>query len=356
MKKVLFLMSIALIACAGMTVASCSNEESDSINDMQVPKLQPSMKVVRIVNGKILKGTRSGVEGSEGEGDLAIAFDSEEDYLMLREQLAEMDQEEKEELAESMGIQTLHTIAEQADDELEEIGELAQNEEEFRTLYGEYLQKYDDILAINDADNDDLELYVPNEDNPDTYIANENGDIVIGEKIVNFDFGNELSETQKQHLNMPIDPTNYHTNYSEWSPKRHKKLIFWARIIGNNLIVDFTAKKKMWYGWKNDPHRSYYFEALNLHPFLYLYRDKKGKEFLFHPPLYIFEGKKFKKGVRNNFIGKTLSGVLTGTFKLWTDMSVEYDNKGNIIKEVKQGMEIPKVLDSKAHIINILLY
>lgn len=358
MKKALFMMSIVLIACVSMTVTSCSNEEDFPTDDIRISKEQPKIKVVRVVNGKIMKNTRSIME--EDEGNLALAFDSEEDYLAFKEELEEMEEEEIEELIENTGIQTLHTIAEQADEELEEIGELAQSEEEFRALYEEYLQKYSDKLAVNDLDNEDLELYVPDGDNPNTYIANENGDIVIGGEVVNFDFGNELTEEQKRNLNpstyMPINPTNYHTNISEWSPKPKKKLKFYARIIGNELFIDFTARKKMWYGWKNDPHRSYYFDAVNLQPFLYLYRDSRGREYLFHPPLYIFEGKRFKKGVTRCYLGKTLFGVLTGQFKIWTDMSAEYDNKGKMIMEIKGGMTVPKLLDSKAHIVDIMLY
>lgn len=91
MKKVLFLMSIALIACVSMTVTSCSNEEEHLEKVTSVIHSKISKNEIKSIEEAIFKKvhtrTRSGIEELTEEEAMEILNPLYEEGLNLQEQI-----------------------------------------------------------------------------------------------------------------------------------------------------------------------------------------------------------------------------------------------------------------------------
>lgn len=199
----------------------------------------------------------------------------------------------------------------------------------------------------------------PDEDNVETFIGNQNGMYVIDGEIKRINIRKDLAESvAKATQSLLSDRANAKSidvNTSTYRPMKNKEIYFNAYMRGGRLWVKMSAKKKMWYGWKNDPHRSYYFDSFLSPNFSYLAQGQYGQEVIApRLPRYIFNN-----NVKNGFniiLGKITGGnALTGKFHTWTDLTSEHDANGKDQTEVINGHVVPKCLIGKAHIININL-
>lgn len=345
MKKLVFLM------CAALFLA-CNNEEEIQISKAGNPS---PIKAVLISPHQIDNLKTRGISNEE----YALSFDSDNSFQEFKKKLYSISDDKKMELVAQFGVKNLHNIAAEADDELESIGNKANSESEFRQLYDQYKKKYENILISNYIDLTDLSLYVPDEDNIETFIGNQNGIYVVNGEIRQIDIKKELAESVIK-ASQALSSNEYQTravdvNTSVYSPARKKKIYFDAYMKTGHLWVKMYAKKKMWYGWKNDPNRSYYFDSFLSSNFTYLAQGQYGQEIIAQRlPRYIFNN-----NVKNGFniiLGKMNGGnVLTGSFYTWTDITSEHDANGKDLTEVINGHLVPKCLKEKAHIININL-
>lgn len=341
MKEVLFsLCAIFMVAC--------------SSDDLQVEGIDDSAQnasgiTTVLVNGnEVVKGTRS-----SGEGDLALSFKDYSSLNKFEERLAKMSDQEKMEMVKKFGVSSLHELQQTADDELEEIGNNSRTEDEFRLSYNQYLRKYEGLLISNYMDGSDLNLYVPDGDNIKSFISNQNQIYVVGDKVIKADLKEQLPRVATQLLS--VNTNSLPTNSAVFSPKSGKRVYLETYLINTRSHVKMHCRKKMWYGWKNDPSRSYYFDSFITSDFVYLSQGQYGQE-IASPrlPRYIFNN-----NVKDGFdiiLGKINGGSsVVGKIYAWTDMTSEYDASGKDVTETINGMIVPKCLQSKAHVINVKL-
>lgn len=141
----------------------------------------------------------------------------------------------------------LHDVAKQADSDLEEIGNRVSSEAEFRREYAELVKKYAGVLITNPIDDTDLDLYVPEEDNVESYIANQNGIYVVNNEVRQVELKSVLSESvasaSKQNV-APLAADNVHTNSYIVEPQDGKKVYFTIARKVNRVYVTMYVKKK----------------------------------------------------------------------------------------------------------------
>jgi len=290
-------------------LSACSNTQ-----DVITESSEDAVKIVYIEDGVInTSGARSGDNG----GTATLAFRDENSLKAFADDLAGMTAEERNEKLQSMGITNLHLAAEQADKELEVIGEEANSEEEFRQMYNKYVEKYNGILITNYIDKSDLTLYVPDGDEVKSYIANEKGQYVVAGNIIEKQADAALPESIKATSEAVINAqtaaaAETNLNSYVYSPKKHKRVSFTASRAYNTIHFYMKAEKKMWYGWKSDGNRKYIIEP-------YLNNIK------YNPPVYPVY---VSTSAVNANMG-TATGTVTGTIYTWTDMTLDLDSNGN---------------------------
>lgn len=331
---------------------SCSSDD----DFMDVPEKQSdlSIKSVVVTDGVISDiGTRS----LDTRENLTLWFDSDATLQEFKEQLKTMSDADKMNVVKEYGIINLHDIADKADDELEEIGKNASSEEDFRKLYKEYVDKYKGLLITNNIDTEDLTLYVPDADNIETFICNKQGEYVVGNEVRKIEFDNELSEsTRKASAALMASgtiPPSSGVNSIMYKPRSNLRIYFDAHMVNIRLWVKMHAQKKMWYGWKNDPNRKYYFESYISVNFAYLMEGPYGQEVVANRlPRYVCD-----QNVKNGFnfiLGKISGGNrLTGYFLVWSDSDSEFGSDGKQLTEVKDGIVMPLCLPEKAHVVTL---
>ena len=349
MKKLLFIamLTLTFFSCedTDLLMESCTNADNPD---------KENVSTVIIENGKICE-TKS---RSQGNGHRAICFKDNKSFIDFISKMEVLSDEERINVLSNYEVSSLHTIALLADSELENIGNHAASETEFRTLYGLFIDKYKDQLITNNMDSTDLELYVPEGDNIMTFIANESKEYVVGDKVITLSLNNELPQyTQRMYAAEYSSSSNTSPDYNTdvYSPIDGKKIYFDAYMIGERMWVKMHARKKMWYGWKNDPNRTYFFDSYLSMNFQYLSQGANGQEIVVSPlPRYVFN-----QNVENGFniiLGRINGGVnITGQIKTWCNYTSEHDSDGNQLTEIKDGVVVPKCLDSKARIVNIYL-
>lgn len=337
---------IILGLCTILMVA-CSEEEIP-----QTPAVNSLDGVSTVVIGE---GTNEGLaRNASCKGQLALRFQDEAALEKFKLKLSEMSSEERRQAVDKYGITTLHDLAEQADKELDAIGSRAASDGEFRALYAEYKQKYEGYLLTNPTDSTDLTLYVPDGDNVESYIGNTNGLYMVGDKVENTNLKQEVAKSVLRMANVSTT-SEAPVNTSVYSPKKHKRVYFSAHMEGIYLWVAMSCKKKMWYGWKNDSDRAYYFEPYLSSNVAYVDVGKYGQD---------VETERLPRYVCNKNVGNGFSFILgklkgsfpiTGKFYTWTDMTSEHDAKGNEITEKLNGQVVPKCIKAKAHVVAINL-
>lgn len=339
-----------IIAVIALLLVACDNDE---LNSLDSTKQGSAVSTAMVKDGEVVSTqTRT----SENSGTVALKFKDEASLASFKESLYNETDAEKRITLMSYGVRTLHDLAEQADDELERIGEESSSEEEFRNLYNEYKAKYDGQLVTNKYDSTDLTLYVPDEDNVESYIANNEGVYVVGNTVVKANLKNDVS-TSVIRMSKAFMSNNNKTpvNSSVFKPNKHEKVYLDVYMINIRMWVRMHCKKKMWYGWKNDPNRSYYL-ITRLNNITYLAQGKYGQEVPTSPlPMFIFDNHKNVKNGFNIILGKVNGGRIIGTIYAWTDMTIDRNSKGEIITVQEGGMLHPKVSIEKAQILNVNL-
>lgn len=336
------------IALMTIVMVSCSNDELgfEKSRESNISEM-PNVSVVAVYNGKIVERTRAG-----HDAEMALCF---EDTLSLNafiEKLSDMSDSEKINTVRKLGVSTMHDLQRYADDELEKLGNEALSEIDFYTKYEKYRQKYNGILLQNSFDKSDLNLYAPDGDNIKSYICNINGIYVVGNKVCKEDLKEKLPRVAMSLATTPNTET-IPTNSSVFSPKSGKKVYLETYLTNTRMHVRMYCRKKMWYGWKNDPARYFYFDPFITSDFVYLSIGQNGQEVISSRlPRYVF-----KKDAKDGFdilLGRINSGTrITGQIYGWTDMTQEYDDAGKEETEVIDGMIVPKCITSKAQIINV---
>jgi hypothetical protein len=341
---------IFLVLMFVVMIAACDNDEQLSV---KTGNALPAVSTVIVSNGEIV---HSQTRASDAMGQPALIFKDSESLRSFKQSFENETEEERIKSVEALGVNTLHEMALQADDELEEIGNTATSEEQFRNLYEKYKAKYDGILVSNPLDEHDLTLYVPDGDNVDSYIANTDGIYVVGNQVVKANLKNNISKTVA-NMSMAFNAPNTTapTNYSIFKPKKGKRVYLQAYMINIGMWVRMHCEKEMWYGWKNDPNRTYYL-VTSLNNITYLGQGKYGQEVPTVPlSMFVFDNHNKVKNGFNIILGKMNGQRITGTLYAWTDITAEYDTNGKMIMITDNGITHPKCLVEKAQIVNVNL-
>lgn len=329
-------------------LAACENDEQ---LPFKTANSLPAVSTVMVSHGKIVNfQTRA----SNTMGQVALRFKDSESLRSYRQSLENKTEGEKIKSVEALGVNTLHEIALQADDELERIGNTAISEKQFRDLYEKYKAKYNGLLVSNPLDEYDLTLYVPDGDNIDSYIANTDGVYVVGSQVVKVDLGNDVSETivNASKAFKSLNSKKF-TNFSVFRPNKYTRVFLQASMSDIKLRVQMHCDKKMWYGWKNDPTHSYFLTP-KLNNIIYLTQDSYGHETPINTlPMFIFDNKNTVKGSLDIILGKINGQRITGTLYAWTDLTAEHDSNGKMIMVVENRETHPKCLVEKAQIVNV---
>lgn len=323
MKKAIY----ALVMSMLVIMTGCMQDE-----DVKPDGNGPTGNVSRVFvkDGKVMSGTRA-----DGEEDMepAMWFASADSFERYREELSGMPDSIKADYTHELGVTAMSDLERKADAELDSIGEVATTETEFRALYAEYVEKYSSTLINNYIDNTDLSLYAPVGDEEDIkYIANSNGQYVIGDKV--YTVSDKMLPYSVQVLSLVEEPTTskkgkVSTNSYSWKPISGKKINFSIERKKNKVTVYMSARKKMWYGWKSDPKRwmafmpvlSNFKKAINHDPYstIYSYRYYTSiKE-------YIGEGILAQGPMAHD-------PYVEGTVYVWSDYEMEHDSKGNVVQ------------------------
>lgn len=351
MKKLLFFATILLANI------SCQEEE---INTQASPStLQPKkFQIVQVTTQGDIIPMNEVKTKSLTEGETALQFAAEADYQAAIAELSNMDN--KERLAYTDNFISLQELAVKADKELDEIGETANSEVDFREKYTQYVKKYSGKLLTNKYDSEDLTLYVPDGNNLSTYLINENKKVVIGNKVKEISLNNDMSDSEKA-----VFATSAISNKAGGKNIHGKQKTTYGVTLQQNTMLNVHVgfQKKLWYGWKRDNHRDayYYFEAS---PFQYSYwlkPDAKDaplyQKNIACPDIYFFEN----EGTVDYESGYIVGGskVLTGKLYVWTDYTVGPNTKrySQVVKKYKMftNTEMPVCDKSKAYTLDFTL-
>ena len=340
---------IILSLCASFILYSCTD---DDVLDRSLQDSSDNLgiEVVEVSGGNVVCGTRA-----QQKGQLALKFDSETSFAKFKSALLYESSLERTLSVSKYGVENLYDLADEADDELELIGDNVSTIAEFKARYADYKQKYAGLLVVDSSDSTDLSLYVPKDNAIESYIANKEGYYVVGNEVRKINVSSD--DTQSKHiakvkLAASQEGTIAGTNKIIFRPASGKKIYFEAYAQDAYIRVKMSAKKHMWYGWKNDPHRQYFFDSY-LNNFVYLAQGKYGQDVVVDRlPRYIFNS-----SVKNGFdiiLGKRqTSNKVTGEFHVWCDYTSEHDKNGNDITEKVGDFVMPKCLESKAQIVKV---
>lgn len=320
MKKILLTvaMSLTIISCQQEELISNSNENPNS----------NKIELVQIINGVDFEQINNLSTRNVGENNLALKFYSEATYQSFLGNIKEKSHKERMEYVKSYGLTSLQELAVIADNELEELGNTAISEADFRTKYEKYKKKYKGILVPNKYDSEDLSLYVPDGDNLSTYVLNANHAIVVGNEVKNVSINNDMSESDKMVFASTFSTRGVTNTMGDQKIIGKKKTTYGVNLAQNTLLtVHVGCQKKMWYGWKTDNARDIYYH-IDASPFTYSYWLKPvGKDAPLIqmntpcPDIYYFS----RPGHIDYKTGYITGGskVLTGTLYVWTDQLVE---------------------------------
>lgn len=348
MKKILFLATILL------ATISCQEEEINTQIGTSISQPQ-NLQVVQITNQGEIIPINGTITRSAVEGELALQFISESDYQSTMTKISHMTT--KERLTYVDNFTSLQKLADEADKELDEIGEAATSEADFRKKYAQYVEKYSGKLITNKYDAEDLTLYVPDGDNLSTYLINENKKVVIGNEVKEISLNNDMSNSEKavfaaKSVSNEASGQNIHGK---------QKTTYSVTLRQNTMLnVHIGFQKKLWYGWRRDNHRDAYYH-LDASPFQYNYWLRpEGKDApllqkdITCPDLYFFTN----EGTVDYESGYIVGGskVLTGTLYVWTDYTVEANKKryNQVVKKYQMFMneEMPICDKAKAYTLN----
>lgn len=333
-------------------LVSCSDDEKMT---MSMPSKE-LVKVISLPNSVVEGGTSS----FEKEPVKVLSFDDNDKYMLFVNKLREMSHENRMRLFASLGFENLREIEEKADKELEIIGSSSANEDSFRKSYNRYKAKYAGILVNNDVDSTDLTLYIPSSQDEiiAPYIVGKVKKIIVNGKIIDVEFSTKMNlESEllyaKESLQKEVRPsmtrgTVEYNSEEEWPTNGfinvvgHKKTIFSCDIADGNVCFHFGAQKKMWYGWKRDNDRSFFFRTESMVG-MTENRDNIVNKTPYRIPTYYFglyfQNNLYKTGDITVKMGEAIAlpspviyrYELKGKVFVWTDMMFDKDSSGNVI-------------------------
>lgn len=362
MKYLFKVSTFALLLCGAMI--SCQqdevvNETVDSIDSN-------SVKLVKIIgDGEVIPATRT---SGEINGNYALKFASERVYQETVAKLKQMNESERLAFASSLGLISLQNLLSIADDELDEIDSLATSVLDFNAKYEKYRNKYGKYFVFNDINVEDASPYIPEGDKWASYLVGINHSMVIGEKVIEIEYSNQMSEidetlfitTAQQPLEnkqctraIATKPEKewevndfvdrYHADHNDY------KVSF--KIYKSNegkVNVRLASQKKGAFAWKRPKNQVFYLKV-ELNNFTY---GVPGPMKV--PPIITYSA----KGGKTEFeFGRFTGNQITGKAYVWTEHTVEKDNLG-VIHEYVNGELVPKCLISKAHacVVNLSRY
>lgn len=347
MKKILFLTAIAL------ATISCQDTEESNLQNNSTPSLPQKIQVVQITDqGEIVPISNVRTK-SLTKGETALQFTSEADFQSTLAEIEKMSKQEKLSFINPNEFISLQELAIKADEELDEIGNAATSEADFRKRYAQYVEKYSGKLITNQYDSEDLSLYVPDGDNLSTYLINEHNKVVIGNKVKEVSLNNDMSDSEKAVF--AIDTRAGATNkYSFKETNNGKKTTGSVEIDSRAYInVHVGCQKKLWYGWRRDDHRDIYYQ-LNASPMAYRYIGPYGQEIYTNYIQYVAY---HNDGDKHITIGSLQPGTtyLNGVLRVWTDITVENLKDSVLYNDVfalyEKGLgkfKLPKLNNNKA--------
>lgn len=323
-----------------LLVASCSEEEMipAAVCDSTSP-----IATVQVVNGEIEPMSRSIIDTTKN----ALAFSNENAYRDFIKSLESRTYEEKTAFVGKYGVKSLYKLAEEADEELEIIGEQANSEEEFRQAYELYVEKYKGLLLKNENDPTDLTLYVPDSDNMDSYVANTDGVYVVGNEVRKANLRPKISDgiSRISTLENQVEgDLKIQVNEYQYKPKDGKKVFFKIARNYDTVRVSMYCHKHMWYGWKNDPKRIMIYEP-----------HFTGAQIAWIVPAFTRAWFSSKTPYETDILRVTGTGALTGKIYTWTDFTAEHDASGNLLYEGTGSFPCPVCLLDKSITVTVNL-
>lgn len=327
---------ILSLMCITPTLYSCSDDEIMS----DYSSRNETIQITYIEDGKIVDAP---ARGEYSNAKAAISFPSQKSYEEFTQAFESMDEDTRTSVVNKMGVNSYSSLFEIADNELERLGEKALSETQFKAMYDAYVKKYEGRLIVNSLDPTDLTLYLPDDENWETYIANEDGYYVVDGEVrcVNTSHLPESLEMLSRADESNKGQTTFLNHYLVY-PVSGKQLKFAIGRKYDTVKIAMHFKKKMWYGWKNDPHRHYIFEFLlgNLN------------RCVPQPRLW----SNCKKGI-DMIVGFAIKprDYVDGMVFTWTDYSFERDANGEAILENCRGWLTPKCKYEKSIPVQVLL-
>lgn len=331
----------AIIASAISGLTSCSNEidSPDSQNDYSIEMNAPA--VVYVKNGVIAS---SNGRATVDNGVATLAFKTDRQFYEFYEEFQSLSDEQKWSKINLLGVKNIYDLAINADTELDSIGENAASENDFREKYEDYVEKYKGILIRNYEDATDLTLYVPEDLTDICFIANECGEYVIGGEVKKVELAETLPESVLALNQVSTLAEEENINSYSYKPKSGKRVKFSIDRKYDTVKISMSTQKKMWYGWKNDPHREYIIEP-----------HFTSGNFKLRVPYYIRYWAKSKNGINDEWGDVTDANPLSGTIYTWTDMTAETDENGDMIIEDFYGSQGPRCLYEKSKTVTVYL-
>lgn len=319
----------SLIALLLLSLSACNQEDNDDFLNSE----EQSLKVVNVIDGKIVSVNTRTV------GDvntMSLQFSSEANLQDVLSKLSNMSVNERIAFTDALGFVSLEKLLQIADAELDSIGAAAANETEFRTKYSAYKDKYSEIFVFNSQKLDDLSPYIPASTENDVlaYLVSGNHFIVVGNSIREGGFSNNMRDEDDQLYNrveetssvltragIPVNSFKVEVNGKKtiFDTKINSEVIS-STVTRKQLAYHFGAQKKMWYGWKRDSARDLIFTDKGLN----LSGGFDCRLFDYADGNLDFTGAytDLRAGLTRNF---------SGTVYVWTDMTVEYDEYGNML-------------------------
>lgn len=272
MKKIL------LLTLAVVLLAACQKEEESNVVGTY------SFRVVSIgEHGEFTPLTRTSHSDLSDQNQLSLQFSSVDEYQKFLSNFSSLNSEERIKLTDGLGFVSLEKLFILADEELEQIGETAVSEADFRSKYDQYKNKYSQYFIFNDEDLTDLSPYIPECGNDiDAFLVGINQTVVVGNEVRKISFSRQMREEDRllSDKNLPEYnagavltragdsdlPLNGFTvtvgskkTIFKASTKKGTLTLGNTTYNGTGLWFHFEARKKMWYGWKSDPARDFAF-------------------------------------------------------------------------------------------------
>ena len=333
MRKVFFLSIFAVLT-------ACSNDLSEQGIEDVVPSTQ-AVSVVRVEDGQILPSTRAAQNG----GELTLRFRDEKALNDFEAKLSSMSDSQAQQTINDLGVENLYDLSEKADDELERIGEQATSIENFNAKYKEFLAKYQGLLTRDNRITESLSLIVPGQydgKKPLSFILNQKAQIVVGNEVRTVDTKSLQANSSTQLFSTNAIATNSNDVYDNGGRITYPGKRIYYQLIFRQTRLNFgmSAEKKMWYGWKKDKHRNFYYVP-ELTNFIYAVNNV---------PMYVYVNCSGFETILGNPIQP--KQPVKGQLYIWTDITSEKDANGNELIQEIAGIKVPVCKAEKAVIMH----